>query len=353
MRRIFTSDVFKIFLYLAGVLILGATLAPVLHNLGKGLAETTADKQTAAPVKWLAEAAGRAPFPRYFDRAILISGLVLIFPLLSALRLGRNKDKFRDTPWSLRLPESRFNSDLGQPLRRNPHGWLQLVCGFVMACGLLMLSGWLMVQAGFFTWKDAPASTHGEVNNFVEKIQWAKAVKKSLPIAAVVSIIEEILFRGVLLGIFLRAMRPGPAIAMLSFLFAFVHFLEPPAGVTITDPDALNAGFVMLGQIFTRFADPLSLLSRFMVLAAVGVVLANARYRTASLWLPIGLHAGWILGVGIFKAAVWPVKAPSDLVRWIVGDTLIEGLLPLSIVIFTGFLVQLLTRRDPDEEENL
>jgi membrane protease YdiL (CAAX protease family) len=342
--------VLKIFLYVAGVLILGAALAPVLYNLGKGLAETTAHKQTNHVVKWLADAAARSPFPRFFDRTMLFSGLVLLFPLLALLRRGKGDLKFIDTPWAVRLSGTPAASDLGQPLRPNRHGWIHLICGFLVAGCLLMLSGWLMVRAGFFVWKDAPASATGEVNAFMEKIQWGKAAKAVLPGAIIVAIIEEILFRGVLLGIFMRAMRPGLAIATLSLLFAFVHFLSPPPGASVADPDAANAGFVLLGQIFSRYADPVSLLSRFMVLAAVGVVLANARYRTASLWLPIGLHAGWVLGVGMFKAATWPAKTGTPMMHWIVGDTLIEGLLPLSIVIFTGFLVQVLTHRDPDED---
>ena len=159
-----------------------------------------------------------------------------------------------------------------------------------------------------------------------------------------VALIEETLFRGVLLGIFLRAMRPAPAIATLSFLFAFVHFLQPPPMVRVPDPEAMNAGFVLLGQIFGRFADPMSMVSRFLILAAVGVVLAYARYRTASLWLPIGLHVGWVFGMGIFKAATWPVVGLPEAMRWLVGMSLLEGLMPLSVVIVTGMLVHLMTR---------
>jgi membrane protease YdiL (CAAX protease family) len=180
----------------------------------------------------------------------------------------------------------------------------------------------------------------------VEPIEWGKALKQSVPPAIVVGLIEEFLFRGVLLGIFLRAMRPGPAIALLSFLFAFVHFLSPPEGVVIPDPESAGAGFVMLGKIFAQFADPVPLVSKFLVLAAVGVVLAYARYRTAALWLPVGLHAGWIFGEKIFNAVTHPVAHLPASVRWFVGMTLKEGLLPLSVVAVTGVLVHALTRRN-------
>ena len=81
------------------------------------------------------------------------------------------------------------------------------------------------------------------------------------------------------------------------------------------------------------------------MLAAVGVVLAYARIRTASLWLPVGLHIGWVFGVGMFKAATWPVVGLPEAMRWLVGMSLLEGLLPLSVIIATGMLVHLMTRR--------
>lgn len=343
-RRGSGNDVIKIFAYVAASLVLGAIIAPWLYQLGKGLAEVFASKEGNGPIQFIAKSAGRADFPKFFDRALMLLALVLLFPLTSWLRLGRPPGSYRDTPWSLRLPDNVVISDRGQPLRRNPQGWWQFGTGLVLAGGLLLLSGWLMLQAGCFMWKDAAASTRGMPNKFMEEIVLMKAVSKVLPGALVVALIEETLFRGVLLGIFLRAMRPAPAIATLSFLFAFVHFLQPPPMVRVPDPEAMNAGFVLLGQIFGSFADPMSMVSRFLILAAVGVVLAYARYRTASLWLPIGLHVGWVFGMGIFKAATWPVVGLPEAMRWLVGMSLLEGLMPLSVVIVTGMLVHLMTR---------
>ncbi len=335
----------KVFLYVVGTLVLGAAIAPWLYNMGMGIAEVTADKPTNGLIEWLGEAAARSKdnFPRFFDRSVLLAALLLLGPLLAWLRLGRGGERYRDTPWSLRLPDS-VVSGRGQPLRRNRHGWAEGVFGFVLAGGLLMVSGWVLVKAGFFVWRDVPESTHGAPNPFVSDIDWFGAARKAVPAALVVSVIEEVLFRGVLLGIFLRAMRPAPAIALLSFLFAFVHFLEPPEGVGVPDPEATDAGFVMLGHILSRFADPLSMASRFSVLFAVGVVLGVARYRTASLWLPIGLHAGWIFCFALFKAATWPVSGLPEIAGWLVGMSLLEGLLPLAVVIMTGLVVAMMTR---------
>jgi membrane protease YdiL (CAAX protease family) len=343
-RRGLQSDVWKILAYVVATLALGALLAPWLYQLGKGFAEVAAEKQAGGWIRSLADAAERAEFPKYFDRSLMLAALLLLFPLTAWLRLGRRPGSFRDTPWSLQLPDGVVRGDSGQPLQRNPQGWWQCGTGFLLAAGLLLLSGWLLLQAGCFMWKDAAASTRGVVNRFPQEIDFARAMGKVIPGAVVVALVEEILFRGMLLGIFLRAMRPAPAIALLSFLFAFVHFLQPPPLARVPDPEAANAGFVLLGQIFSRFADPLNLVSRFANLAAVGVVLAYARYRTASLWLPVGLHIGWVFGMGMFKAAAWPVGSLPEAARWLVGMSLLEGLLPLSVIVATGALVHLLTR---------
>ncbi|WP_035614778.1 CPBP family intramembrane glutamic endopeptidase [Haloferula sp. BvORR071] len=338
------SDVLKIFAYVAATLILGAVIAPWLYNFGKGMAEVFSGKESNAVIHWLADAARRADFTRFFNRAVLLAAVLLLFPLMAWLRLGRASGKYGDTPWSVRLPQQLVVSDFGQPLKRNFQGWLQFGTGFFLAAGLLLLSGWVMIQSGCFVWRDMPLSARGTPNKVVEAINWAAAVKKGLPAALATALIEETLFRGVLLGIFLRAMRPAYAIATLSFLFAFVHFLEPPVGVMISDPESASAGFQMLGQIFGRFADPVPMVSTFLVLSAVGVVLAYSRYRTASLWLPVGLHFGWVFGEKMFKAATWVVPGLPRGVHWFVGETLKEGLLPLSVVVITGILVHAMTR---------
>ena len=42
-------------------------------------------------------------------------------------------------------------------------------------------------------------------------------------------------------------------------------------------------------------------LAGFTTLLLIGVILAHARLSTRSLWLPIGLHAGWIFASGTFR----------------------------------------------------
>jgi len=332
MPKALRSDAFKIVMYFAAVLLLGSLLAPWLYAGGKDLAAHFAGKPDRGFLPWLAAACDRSKFPRFYNRSLMLSAIVLLYPAILWLRAGRGSLKFRDTPWSLRLPDSAVALNEGQPLQRNPHDGRQLVIGFALAAGTLLLLGWALVQADTFT--------------YAAKIQVAKILKAAIVPAVLVSLIEEILFRGLFLGMFLRTMRPAPAIVGLSLLFAFLHFLEPPSGATAPDPRSATAGLWLLGQILGHFADPLPLLAEFSTLAAVGLVLAYARWRTASLWLPIGLHAGWIFGIFLFKGFTRPVPDLSHFTRFWIGETLREGLIPLAVVLLTGVIVHLLTRRD-------
>lgn len=113
--------------------------------------------------------------------------------------------------------------------------------------------------------------------------------------AVVVAPLEELLFRGVIQTVLIRGTRAVPGIVITSLFFALVHFIKVPHDFT-PDPVTAGSGFTALGLAFAPFADPAALVSRFLLLAAVGGVLGLAAWKTGRLWLPIGLHAGWIIG---------------------------------------------------------
>ena len=345
-RQVLQSDVLKILAYVVTAMLLGALLAPWLYTSGKALAEVTlgADltqrKETNGFIEWLASACRNAEFPRFFNRALMISALVLLIPLIQWLRMERGKLVYRDTPWSLRLPEAAIATNEGQPLKRNHRGPGQLFFGFLIAASGLLLLGLALVHANVFVWRNSSPLT-GVV---LPAVNGWKVVRSAVGPAVVVSIIEEIVFRGVLLGLFFRAMRQWPAIVCVSLLFAFVHFLQPPAGVVVPDPESPTAGLWLIVQIFARFTQPLDLISGFATLTAVGLVLAYARFRTASLWLPIGLHSGWIFGITVFKAITWVAPGVSPAAKFLTGSTLREGLAPLMVVLLTGLAVHGFTK---------
>lgn len=344
--RILQSDVLKILAYVVLAMLMGALLAPWLYTAGKALAEVTQGagmsqrKETNVFIEWIASSCLKAEFPRFFNRSLMLSALLLMIPLIQWLRMERGRLTYRDTPWSLRLPEAAIATNEGQPLKRNHRGPGQLFVGFLIASSGLLLLGLALVQAEVFVWK----SSMIPVAMKFPPINGWKVVRSAAGPALVVSMIEEIIFRGMLLGLFLRAMRPWAAIFSVSMLFAFVHFLQPGAGVVVPDPESPTAGLWLVGQILMRFTHPQDLIAGFATLTAVGTVLAYARWRTASLWLSVGLHAGWIFGITVFKAITWPAPGVSQATRFLIGLTLREGLVPLVVVLLTGVAVHGFTR---------
>jgi len=86
------------------------------------------------------------------------------------------------------------------------------------------------------------------------------------------------------------------------------------------------------------------LLAEFATLFAVGGVLTLARMRTGSLWAGIGLHAGWVFGLKWFSGLM---SYQKGWLPWI-GPNLKVGLVPLLVVILTGWLVLKIWRGEQD-----
>jgi hypothetical protein len=71
------------------------------------------------------------------------------------------------------------------------------------------------------------------------------------------------------------------------------------------------------------------------------MILAFATIRTRSLWLAIGLHAGWIFCQQTLQwLAKFRVKPPEALLPWIgpnvVSGAVPTGLVPLSVLLLTA-----------------
>jgi membrane protease YdiL (CAAX protease family) len=158
--------------------------------------------------------------------------------------------------------------------------------------------------------------------------------------AICVPFIEETFFRGIALGILLRTGRKLLSVVTVSALFAAVHFLKgsewEPAIVTWT------SGFHSIGDAFAGFDDPLMVLAAFATLFLIGCILADARVLTRSLWLPMGLHAGWIFASGIFS---WLARRQTVALPWL-GKNLLVGIIPLGLAAVTWIVMRLWLKYD-------
>ena len=283
------KDAVRLALYFVAVVLTGALLAPSLF--------------------WSAQFLGRHDrltflkqfdFEQFFHRALLVSAILFLWPLLRSVGVRRL-------------------GDLG--LQVNIRRWRDLGGGFVVALMPLILCGAGLILAGIY-------SLRASVN-------WPQLMR-TISAALAVPWIEETFFRGLVLGILLRSGRKYLAMALTSGLFSIVHFLKAPEG-TSTDV-TWTSGFRSIAHAFVQFGEPMLLLAGFTTLFLIGWILADARIRTASLWLPVGLHAGWIFGNGVFNRFA---RRQFVMLPWL-GRNLLVGLIPLALLAITWMIVRMI-----------
>ena len=323
MRHASKGDILKVWLYVASVVAVGAWLSPLVYNAGKALAEVTAGKPTNGVLKIVGDACRTTGFPEFFVFTLIVVGVVLFYPFFEWLEMRRGKGE-----------------NFGQPIRKNPRGLLQWSTGFLLVTGLFLLTGYALLFTGAFVWRPHP--------ELPAKL-WISLVALILLVVP----IQEWLFRGMALGIFLRGMRAMVAISLAALLFGLVHFIFPPAGMNVPDPDASGVGFELLQLSLMRLRNPWTLAGVLVPMVAMGWILGYARWRTASLWLPAGLHAGWIFANGVFLEFVQPLPRTDPFARALAGGSLGEGLIPLAAVLITGTLVNFLTSDHPADTNDL
>lgn len=305
MTRFLKSEAGAVVAWVAFSIVLAAVISPWLYGWGKEFAMAHHDGEGF----WagIAGSCERAKFSRYFNRALMLSAVILVWPLWWQLRRISRQRKV--CPRVL-LP--------GLPIQS---GMVHALVGFVVAAGLLWVLGVILQLAGAFVPAPKPAPL-------------GMLFENGLVPALGASLVEEWLFRSLLLGLWLRISGPWAACIGTSMLFAFVHFLEPPHGMEIADPREWNAGFALVGLILKNYLSPTFLTAEVLTLFVVGLSLAWARLKTASLWLPFGMHAGWIFAFKAFNMC--HEYGSRDLLSpLMIGNSLRSGLLPVATLLIT------------------
>jgi membrane protease YdiL (CAAX protease family) len=287
------KDAARLAAYFVAIVVGGALLAPILFWSAQALA-------AHGVFPFLA----RYDFDTFFHRAVLVAAVLLFWPLL-------------------RVSNVRGLADLG--LAPNPH-WARDVGGGVLLSVIpLLFCGALLIALHVYSFR----------HHFI----WPRLAKVLLASISV-PFIEETFFRGIVLGILLRTGRKMLSVVAVSALFAAVHFLKgserEPAIVTWT------SGFESIRDAFAGFGDPMIVLAAFATLFLIGCILADARVLTRSLWLPIGLHAGWIFASGTFS---WLARRQMVALPWL-GKNLLVGIIPLGVAAITWILIRLWLKND-------
>jgi uncharacterized protein len=282
----------KILLYLMLVVLLGALLAPPLYW-------------------WLHETLD-FPFYRYLTRTTQVTAFILLGPLLYWLGI-------------------RSTREFG--LERNPHAARDMLAGLLLtlAPGALLGAAYLFLDVYRIKQELLPL-----------------VLLRITATAGTVALVEEFLFRGVLLGLAARSFGRWLAALGVSLAFAAVHFLRPSK-----QADSNVEWWTGLAQVLRVFeaAPPLPLwIAGFLSIFVAGMILAFAALRTRSLWFSIGLHAGWIFCQQALQwLAKYHVRPPESLLPWVgpnvVSGLVPTGLVPLGVLLLTGAGVWFYLRR--------
>lgn len=271
------KDAARLLGYFAATILFGAVAAPLLFWGAQSLAS-----------HGIFPALATFDFEAFFHRALILGALLFLWPFLRWLRIKSPRD-------------------LG--LARNPHWGRDLAIGFLVAALPVVCCEIVLIQRGIYSMKAVWV--------------WVSLAPVVLT-AAIVPLLEETLFRGLFLGVLLRGLRAPLAALISAVIFSIVHFLKAPDQTTTSVQ--WNSGFVSIAHSFDQFGEPMLVLAGFTTLFVIGLVLAHARLLTQSLWLPIGLHAGWILSSSAFsKIARREILA----LPWL-GKSLLIGLVPLA-----------------------
>jgi membrane protease YdiL (CAAX protease family) len=275
------KDVAKLAVYFIGIVVVGALLAPILF-------------WSAQTFPFLA----KYDFETFFHRSVLIAAVLLLWPFL-------------------RVSNVRSMADLG--LAPNPRWGRDLAAGVVLSMVPLLCCGALLIAFHIFSFRHI--------------VVWSR-FGKLLVAVITVPLIEEAFFRGIVLGVLLRTGRKYTAILVVSALFAAVHFFKAPelTSAVVT----WSSGFNSIAHCFGRLEDPMMLAYAFATLFFIGSILADARVLTHSLWLPVGLHAGWIFGSGTFGLMA---RRQTLALPWL-GKNLLVGIIPLGLATFTWIIMR-------------
>lgn len=322
--RFLKSEAGAIILWLAASLFAAAMLTPHLYDAGKDLADSAKTKDYPEAVESIAGSAERAKIDRYFSRSLLISALALL-PLL----IRRVK----------RLPRAP-QADV-YALQKSPWGNRFAHLGGGLVIGAASLGALALVL-----------EISGAAVPRVTELSAGKFFSKAFIPALGAGVIEEFVFRGLLLGLWLRACSLLTAWIGSSVMFSFVHFLSPPDGMVIADPRAWHAGFEILGSTLGHFANPLFFVTDFATLTLLGLILGWCRLRTFSLWLPIGLHAGLVFALKAFSMTR-SLNPESTLHPWFIGGDLKSGILPLVALGACFALCKVFVRYFPPAETEI
>lgn len=207
------------------------------------------------PVPW--------PFSRVFDRVAMFWVVVFLWFLRKDFRLAAVWEQLKALTWVRRLQVVSGGAALS----------------FITAFPIVIL----VVAEGTLVWTEESLS--------YVLYKGAKAIGAAI----VISLLEESFFRVLLYQHFKKHLRLFSAVLAVSAVYAVVHFIAPLKSYQYPGY-SLFLGFEYLGLVIERVLMP-ELLPAVFGLVLVGATLCYAIEYSRSVYVCIGLHAGWVLAV--------------------------------------------------------
>lgn len=286
----------KILAYAAAVVIAGCLLAPPLWWGAQALVDAG-----------LAPFLAPFPFPKYVNRGVLIAAVLLLVPFLRWVGVT--------SPAALGVA----------PNRRR---WQHLGAGVGIGLAGLLVVASVLMAVGMFRWRK-----HIHVGPIAAVVAGAW----------VVAILEEVFFRGALLGVVRRRLSWPKALTFVSLLFAALHFIKSPKRYPDVADVGWLTGFRVAPELLWQWSEPRLVVGGFTTLVLVGAILGYSVVKTRSLYFAVGLHAGWVMALRGFD---YLTTRQAEASMWF-GKDLVTGLAPVLMLLVTFAVVVLILRRLP------
>jgi len=209
-----------------------------------------------------------ADFERVVSRTILVLAVLLLYPTCKWLKIN-----------SL--------ADLGFVQSRSIQYFSQAWC-----LGILMLApiSAIYLMCGFRLPESASPALITVLN----------ALVSATVSGILIGLIEESIFRGLLQSQISRYLRTFSTIIIVSIIYSSVHFLQVPEESS-SNPVSWYSGFILLSSAIGHLANLTTFMDAWSGLFLAGVFLSLVRLQSDNLVWCMGIHAGWVTHIKLFK----------------------------------------------------
>ncbi|MEM8843701.1 MAG: CPBP family intramembrane glutamic endopeptidase [Pseudomonadota bacterium] len=207
-------------------------------------------------------------FERIVSRSVLICAILFFYPTYKAL----NIKSFSELGFTSSSPISNLAQSWG--------------LGVVM---LLPIS-FLYIACGYRFWEPVAPNL----------IDPTTTIVTAIIAGLLIGLIEETILRGFLQSQLSKLMTLSLSVVFVNVIYSSVHFLQPPETFTL-ETIHWYSGFTLLVAAFSSLLNFELVWDSWIALFLAGVFLSIVRIRTNLLWC-IGIHAGWVAHIKVFKS---------------------------------------------------